>query len=198
MDERDTGQIGTSVDAGGSPPLEALLADIESEAAGSEHLGSGPAPAVRDDAGAQYIRFVMDGVHFAVPLESALEVGRLPGITPLPNLPAWVSGISNIRGEVVSIVDLKHFFGRGGSTGGAGANMVLLQSSHLKVGFRVDRLMGIVTLAGSDAKVTANPFTKGDITPYLSGVVATGESLLYLLDVEALLTSEKMNGFQRP
>jgi len=61
----------------------------------------------------------------------------------------------------------------------------------------VDHLMGIVSLSDTDSKVTSNPFTHGDTTPYLSGVVATDDELLYLLDVEKLLASSKMNSFQR-
>lgn len=201
MDQQENSQALANAGTGSSPPLEQLLAEIQAESAGQEAQGgadSTPAspPEAHCDA-EQYIRFVLDGVHFAVPLKRSLEVGRLPGITPLPNLPSWVSGISNIRGEVVSLIDLKCFFGRGASSGMAGEHMVLLYTPQLKVGVRVDHLMGIVSLSDADSKVTTNPFTHGDTTPYLSGVVATDDALLYLLDVEKLLTSVKMNSFQR-
>ena len=198
MDERGKYGAGTPENDGGSPPLEQLLAEIESE---SESTAGSPGVVAPEDApvaGAeQYIRFVLDGVHFAIPLKRSLEVGRLPAFTPLPNLPAWVSGISNVRGEVVSLVDLKLFFGRGPSTGTSGRNMILLHTPTIKVGVRVDHLLGIVSLSEADSRVSANPFTHGDITPYLFGVVPTDASLLYLLDVEKLLSSEKMNCFRR-
>ena len=198
MDEQGKCGARTPVNDGGSPPLGQLLAEIESEAESTMSaqglVESADASAVGTE---QYIRFVLDGVHFAIPLKRSLEVGRLPAFTPLPNLPAWVSGISNVRGEVVSLVDLKLFFGRGPSTGSSGRNMILLHTPTIKVGVRVDHLLGIVSLSDAESRESTNPFTHGDITPYLFGVVPTDASLLYLLDVEKLLTSEKMNCFRR-
>ncbi|BCS97629.1 hypothetical protein DSLASN_32610 [Desulfoluna limicola] len=201
MDQQGNSQALTHAGRESSPPLEQLLAEIQAESEGQEGPGSADGTKAssedRHHGAEQYIRFVLDGVHFAVPLKRSLEVGRLPGITPLPNLPSWVSGISNIRGEVVSLIDLKCFFGRCASSGMGGEHMILLYTPQVKVGVRVDHLMGIVSLSDAESKVTLNPFTHGDTTPYLSGVVATDDELLYLLDVEKLLMSAKMNSFQR-
>jgi len=201
MDEQESNRPGPVAGNEGSPPLEELLAEMtaaESERAfHREEIGVPGDPEERGGDSKPYIRFRVDGVHFAVPLKHALEVGKLPGVTPLPNLPAWVSGISNIRGDVVSIVDLKAFFGRSPSVPPAGGSMILLHTHHLKVGFRVDGLDGIVSLGEGEWTVSSNPFTKGDITPYLAGVAATGDSLLYLLDVKALLASGRMNSFRK-
>ncbi len=182
-----------------SPPLEDLLAEIEATTIkpGVSNPAdlSGDKPELLRYSSEQYIRFTIDKVNFAVPLNNSLEVGRLPEITPLPNLPLWVLGISNIRGEVVSMVDLKIFFGLELSSETPGENMVLLHNGKMKVGFQVDRLLGILFLAGEKSKVTSNPFTEGHITPYLKGVITAEESLIYLLDVEKLLSSKEMNAF---
>ena len=58
----------------------------------------------------QYVCFHLDNILLALLLSKALEIGQKPDITPLPNLPDWVLGVSNIRGEIISIVDLKGFF----------------------------------------------------------------------------------------
>ncbi|VFQ43192.1 chemotaxis protein CheW [Desulfoluna butyratoxydans] len=201
MDKRETDGFGPEAGSDTSPPLDELLAEMGAEepegSFSSEKTGPFREPEAAQADSEPYIRFRMDGVHFAVPLGCALEVGRLPKVTPLPNLPGWVSGISNIRGDVVSMVDLKAFFGRGPSASPAGGSMVVLHAHHLKVGVRVDRLEGMVSLAEGAWKVSSNPFTRGDITPYLAGVAATGDSLLYLLDVKALLTSDRMNSFRK-
>jgi purine-binding chemotaxis protein CheW len=181
-------------------PLEQLITDLESQMAPlGEQTPSDTtkiAPEISPKTGEQYIRFTIDAVHFAVPLKTSLEVGILPGITPLPNLPTWVSGISNVRGEIVSIVDLKAFWGRGPSTGNSGKNMVLLRNKEMKVGFKVDRLTGITFLSNEQLQASSNPFNEGKISPYLTKVVAREEGLLHLLDVEKLLTSKKLNAFR--
>lgn len=182
------------------PPLGRLMADIEAE---FEHTGEKITSGLADigalptqDGGEQFIEFSVENIHFAVSLKTVLEVGQLPGITPLPNLPSWVCGVSNIRGEIISVVDLKAFLGQRGS-GTSGESMILLRNRDMKVGFMVDRLMGITLLSKEQLASSSNPFNEGDISLYLTGVIPAGEVLLHLLDVKKLLTSKKLNAFQK-
>lgn len=202
MDKREKSRFRSEGGHGSSPPLEALLAEIATEGVappppgGSAQAGS-VSEASKGDA-EQYIRFWVDGTVFAVPLHHCLEVGRLPKITPLPNLPPWVEGIGNVRGEVVSIVDLKAFFGLGRGAESSGGSLILLSNRQMSVGFRVDRLAGMVTLPETGVRAVSTPLGGGmDTTAYLAGVATTDASLLYLLDVEKLLASAKMNSFRR-
>lgn len=202
MDKREKSRFRPEAGHGSSPPLEALLAEMATEGVtppppgGSAQAGS-LAEAPGGDA-AQYIRFGVDGIVFAVPLHHCLEVGRLPRITPLPNLPPWVEGISNVRGDVVSIVDLKAFFGLGRAAVSSGGSLILLSNRQLAVGFRVDRLAGMVTLPETGTRAVSSPLAGAmDMAAYLAGVATTDASVLYLLDVEKLLASEKMNSFRR-
>jgi chemotaxis signal transduction protein len=47
---------------------------------------------------------------FAIPLTAVMEAGEHLLVQPLPLLPDWISGITNIRGEIISVVDLNLFF----------------------------------------------------------------------------------------
>lgn len=148
----------------------------------------------------QYIRFFLDDILLAVPLASALEIGYRPEVTPLPNLPDWVLGISNIRGEIVSIVDLKGFFGLSYKATGIKRRIIIVHNEEIKVGLVVDRIMGIFYLDRSNKNIQISPYEEKNpvskLASYISGVVNFEDNLLNMLDIEKLLSSGRMNAFR--
>lgn len=80
----------------------------------AEHAGSAGAaagnPAVartRDTGPIQVVEFVLGNEHFAIDLFDVKEVVEFTTITKLPNVPGYVRGIIDLRGEITTIVDLK-------------------------------------------------------------------------------------------
>ncbi|MDH3349126.1 MAG: chemotaxis protein CheW, partial [Desulfobulbaceae bacterium] len=57
----------------------------------------------------QFIIFTLAGTEYAVPASNVTEVGEMLQVTPLPNVPLWLKGVSNLRGDIISIVDLRSF-----------------------------------------------------------------------------------------
>jgi len=144
----------------------------------------------------QFIKFFLAGISLAVPLTSALEIGRLPAVIPLPNLPGWILGISNVRGEIVSIVDPKGFFGWPQQKKIRDPHFIILHTQEIKVGFLVDKIAGIVSLRDNDPEMEAAPATRTELEiqlePYISDVSLSDEKPMYVLDVEALLSDPRM------
>jgi len=190
--------------------LEKLIADIDAEV--------GPVtPPVPDVSGSEsdtafthkrYIAFFLDEIFLAVLLSNALEIGREPAITPLPNLPEWVLGVSNIRGEIISIIDLKAFMGLPAHGFKKIRRFIVIHHKDIKVGIVVDRITGIFSPARSEDKdcPLSSPYNEtGEISAFISGIVAPGEHLsnisgesrvLNILNVEKLLSSTRMTAFR--
>jgi purine-binding chemotaxis protein CheW len=193
--------------------LEKLIAEIDGQI-GSETSplsGDHAAPtALRGPASArsQYITFFLEEIFLAVPISSASEIGRDPAVTRLPNLPEWVLGVSNIRGEIISIVDLKAFMGLPAHRGKKIRRFIVLSDTLMKVGIAVDRIAGIFTTASLSDKdrIHSSPYKEaGEISAFISGVVAAGQNfpevsergrLLNILDVKKLLSSPRMTAFR--
>src|SRR5436190_369995 len=76
---------------------------VEGEAAGDAEVES--------PSGEQFLIFTAAGTDFAAPLANIVEVGDAPLVTPLPCVPDWVLGVSNVRGDILSVLDLRTFFG---------------------------------------------------------------------------------------
>jgi purine-binding chemotaxis protein CheW len=144
----------------------------------------------------QYILLALEKTTFALPLSSALEIGRRPDITPLPNLPNWVLGISNIRGEIISFINLKAFFGITSTGSKVGRRFLILHDQSMKVGIIVDRIMGILSLDPIGADLQNSPYREGELANYILGVAVSGENLTNILDIDKLLSSPRMTGFK--
>ena len=63
-----------------------------------------------------WIRFELGGERFCVPLESVTKIERVPPIVPVPRTPPFVRGIASLRGEIVTVVDLRSVIGGAPST----------------------------------------------------------------------------------
>ena len=144
----------------------------------------------------QYILLALEKTFFALPLSCALEIGRRPDITPLPNLPNWVLGIGNIRGEIISFINLKAFFSISSTGTKVERRFLIIQNHAMKVGIIVDRIMGILSLDQIDADLQNSPYREGEIANYILKVAVSGENLTNILDIDKLLSSPRMTSFR--
>ena len=182
--------------------LDELIAEIDSETGTSSATNRGkeeistksaiPPTSLQN----QFILFALEKTLFALPLSSAIEIGRRPSITPLPNLPNWVLGISNVRGEIISFINLKAFFGISTTGTKIERRFLILHNQDMKIGIIVDRIMGILSLEQIDSDLQNSPYREGEIANYILGVAVSGESLTNILDVHKLLSSPRMTGFK--
>jgi purine-binding chemotaxis protein CheW len=153
------------------------------------------APKEHSSGQRQYIKFILDEIVLGLPLINALEIDQLSEITPLPNLPQWMLGICNIRGEIISVVDLRGFFQMPSRSLKSVTPLIVIQNKAKKTSIMVDKIMGLLSIDPSDPGMQANALTESKLLPYTSGVFFSGNELIYLLDVEKLLTSARMNSF---
>ena len=181
-----------------SPPLTDVISTIEMEIGKIPESMTGAAQEdqelaiMGDSLQRQYILFALEGNFFALPLSGAQEVGHRPEITPLPNLPQWVLGISNIRGEIISLINLKIFFGIPSSGAKGEGRFIVIYNQNLKTGILVDEIPGILSLDLVEGDIQNSPYRHGKILQYISRVSVSGDRLINLLDTERLLTSRRL------
>ena len=193
------------------PSLDELIATIDQEteqsadAEAPETVKIKPSPALNKPGTRQYIEFFLNNIVLCLPLANALEIGRQPAITPLPNLPPWIYGVSNIRGEIVSMIDLKGFFGMPVLPIQSGRRFIIACHQNMKVGLLVDRITGILSLNQLGAIIQASPYQSENtdatsqmsrMVSFITGVISNREKLINILDIAGLLMSPRMNAFQ--
>jgi purine-binding chemotaxis protein CheW len=158
-----------------SEPLLAF-ADALLSASGSQQTG---APSeVR-----QYVSFFLGDTEYAIPILQCREIVRISTITRVPEAPAHVRGVVNLRGHIVPAVDTRHRLGVEASPLTAKARLIVVEVAGRLFALIVDRVARILKLATSDIALVA----EGTAPPGTTGVVRVGEAVVYLTDADRVL-----------
>ncbi|HEY8887557.1 MAG TPA: chemotaxis protein CheW [Gallionella sp.] len=145
-------------------------------------------PAETADASIEVIEFLLAHERYAVASEYVREVYPLEDITPLPCTPAFVLGIVNLRGEILSVIDIKKFFELP-EKGLTNLNKVIvLESADMVFGIVADAISGVRRIPRAGIQPSL-PTLTGIREEYLLGVTA---ERVVILDAEKLLTDEKL------
>jgi purine-binding chemotaxis protein CheW len=186
--------------------LAALIAGIDEEMAGAAdevppETGT-PAgwleAAPRGGAPERIVLFSLAGTRYALPLRNVLETGAMPAVTTLPNVPGWVRGVTNLRGDVIAVLDLRRFLGVAEREPAGSSRMLVLrlEGNEPVAGMLVDQIHGIASLAAERlGSPTASLADR--VVPFLRGVSEQAGRLLVHLDLEKLLQSEEFKSFGR-
>ena len=136
----------------------------------------------------EVIEFRVAQEAYAIESAHVAEVFPLTEMTRLPCTPAFVRGIVNVRGEIVSVVDLKQFFGLP-EQGITDLNrVILLQGDPMSFGILADRVEGVRTLAAERLQ-PGLPTLTDRRRDYLKGIA---EGRMVVLDVAKLLADPRM------
>lgn len=143
----------------------------------------------------QHIVFTLAGTEYAVSVFNVREVGKLLKVTAVPNLPHWVYGISNLRGEIISILDFRALLGIESIPYQDSKRMLVSHSRErdITTALVVDDVRGIRCL--SMDKVNSSAPVNDKAGKYMQGIYEDGNSLLTLIDLERLLVSPKIRHF---
>jgi uncharacterized repeat protein (TIGR01451 family) len=154
-------------------------------------LGAAPAPVAGDEL--EFVVFTLAGTDYAVPIGNLVEMSRPLPVTPVPNLPEWVLGVANVRGDIVSLVDLRLFLGLERCERPAQQRLLVVRArgEDMTTGLLVDQVRGLRRLPASSFEALAAPVTDR-VGAYLQGLAEYGGRLLAVLDLDRLLLSAEM------
>lgn len=145
----------------------------------------------------KHVVFELDGTHYAVPLTNVLEIQRVPRITALPHVPDWLRGVTNMRGDVLSVVDLRMLLGVKLLDHSQEERMVVVKSTveELAIGWIVDRVVGIRGIAPGETKPCSE--LSADSAPgFIEGIVQRDDRVIAVLDVNRVLSSPELRQFE--
>jgi purine-binding chemotaxis protein CheW len=192
--------------------LDELVATIDEEieqALGSNLMAYFSAETPTSHRGEQHVIFTLAGANHAVSTANVSEVGALTTCTPVPNVPNWLVGVTNLRGDILSVVDLGAFLELespedietvwAGHKAGKEREMMVVHLSQnrslLTIGLLVDAVQDIRYLRLNQLNTpTIDPMDS--IKPYLHGIYDDDGEFLIVLDFDKLLLSPQMQQFE--
>ena len=194
-------------------PLGELIAAIDAELGAA---ADGPAAAAPEPAAPErrHLLFSLAGTRYAVRLDHLVELGLPPATAMLPNVPSWLRGVANLRGDILAVVDLAEFFGLEPAAPAAGSPAAAAGSPAAATGSPAAVARLLVVRAGRD-EVTAGLLVDGvhglvglepprpptaevadRVAPYLTGVSEHQDRLVAVLDLERFFASPEVRLFE--
>ncbi len=134
------------------------------------------------------VEFVLARESYGVESAHVREIHPLSDLTPLPCTPAFVAGIVNVRGEIVSVIDIKSFFGLARSGLTDLNKVIVLHSESMTFGILADAIVGVRSIAAAELQ-PAPPTLTGVRQEFLLGVTV---DRLVVLDARKLLEDRNM------
>jgi purine-binding chemotaxis protein CheW len=151
-------------------------------------LAREPEKAAAADQFIEVVEFVLAFESYAIETRYVREVEPLDSLTPLPGTPAFVLGIVNVRGEILSVIDMRKFFELPDKGLTDLNKVIVLESENMLFGILADAVAGVRSIPVADIQPSL-PTLTGIREAYLKGVTP---GRMVILDAEKLLTDESI------
>ena len=157
---------------------------------------SEPSGAVPADARTgKYLTFLLGREEFGVRVLKVREIIGMQEITAVPQTPAHIKGVFNLRGKVVPVIDLRLKFGLPGTEYNQRTCIIVTQvqgeSGSILVGAIVDGVSEVLNLTSSDIEDTPD-FGEGVAGQYLLGMAKVKGRVKILLDIDRVLSAQDL------
>ncbi len=130
---------------------------------------------------------------YGVPITSLHEIVRVPEITPVPDAPSHMEGVINLRGKIVSVIDLRKRLGQA-EIAHSGRNRILVVEQNGRLcGLMVDSASEVLKIPASDIQPATAVFQEGGQN-CVTGLGRFQGRLIVLLDMARLL---EFSGLQK-
>lgn len=134
------------------------------------------------------IIFTLDDRRYALPLSSVDRVVRIVAVTPLPKAPDIVSGVINIQGRIIPVVNMRRRFGLPERDLALTDQLVVAHTARRPVALVADAVLDVIACP---VLVEAAHIAPG--IEYLAGVVKLDDGLILIHDLERFLSLEEEN-----
>ncbi len=152
-----------------------------------------PAATVSTAIAGKYLTVVLENEAYGIAVLKVREIMRLQKITPVPQMPAYVKGVINLRGRVIPVVDLRVKFGLKAEFAERTCIVVvqvkLPTEQVVQMGLIVDSVEEVVTLTAAEIEPTPDFGTKVN-TDYLLGMAKVKGQVKTLLDIDRVVAPE--------
>jgi purine-binding chemotaxis protein CheW len=136
--------------------------------------------------GAQYCTFFVDNLYFGIDVRRVQEVLRGQAITPVPQARPVIEGLINLRGQIVTAVDMRRRLGLVHQAGDRERMNLVVRTEDGAVSLLVDEIGDVLEVAAASLEPPPDNLP-AEQRELIRGVVKLRDRLLLLLDAERTL-----------
>ena len=144
------------------------------------------APESKHSPSAQFVGFELDGQKCLFHIERIQEIITPGRVTRLPEVPAYVVGVSNLRGTIIPIIDLRLLFGLAPRTPDADTRTIVVNVGDRIMGCTVDAVSQVIRLQPDQIR-PAPEAVVSEKQRFVEGFARSGDDLFIVLDADCLL-----------
>lgn len=141
-----------------------------------------------------YLTFSLGKEIYGVSIKSVSEIIGIQTITKLPGMPKFISGIINLRGKIVPVMDLRAKFEKPAIKYNERTCIIIIEIENIFLGLIVDTVLEVVKI-GSD-KITLSPNITTYESNYIDGIGQYNDNVALLLNGEKLLSRADLNNLK--
>jgi chemotaxis signal transduction protein len=141
----------------------------------------------------QLVTFLLGAEEYGVPISQIQEIDRLAKITKVPKAAEFIEGITNLRGEVIPVLDTRKRFELEVKPPDDRTRIIIVDLGGVKTGLVVDSVREVLNLARKDIAPPPEAIGSGIDQQFISGIgkVDSGKRMIVLLDVERILSRKE-------
>jgi purine-binding chemotaxis protein CheW len=130
---------------------------------------------------------------YGVPITSLHEIVRVPEITAVPDAPDFMEGVINLRGKIVSVLDLRKRLGEAEAAPSRRNRILVVEHNGRLAGLIVDSASEVLKIPAIDVEPSPTDFMEGGLN-CVTGLGKYKGRLIVLLDMGKLLTFTRQKG----
>jgi purine-binding chemotaxis protein CheW len=138
----------------------------------------------------QYVVFVLDGEYYGIDILSIQEITRYEAPTRIPNMPSYMQGIINLRGNIIPVINLGKRFSLGSSEVTGESRIIVVNLFDKKAGLLVDAVSRVTKIGDGEIEPHQET-TAGCEREYIAGLAKKGEKIIILLEPAAVLAEDR-------
>ena len=138
----------------------------------------------------QLVIFMLAQEHYGVGIASVDSIIKLQAITAVPRAPSFVEGVTNLRGKVLPVIDLRKRFDLPAAEPTRESRIVVAEMDNSAVGMLVDAVSEVLHVS-DEAIEPPSPIVTTVDSGFITGIAKVDEQLIILLDLEKVLSTEE-------
>ena len=145
----------------------------------------------------QLVSFKLGKETFAVYVNQVREIGRVEEITHVPNMPEFIEGVMDLRGQITTVIDLRRRFGITEGQGRTERSRIIVAEIHEnQMGIIVDSVQDVIRISPQVISPPPEVVSRTIDSRFLTGVCRLEHELIMLLDLNNLFSEEEKEGIQ--
>lgn len=152
---------------------------------------AGATPGETDQVASEYLTFTLGSEEYAIDILKVQEIRGYEQPTLIANAPPFIKGVTNLRGIIVPVVDLRIKFNLGQVEYTPFTVVIILNVARRVIGAVVDSVSDVISLTQSQIR-PAPDFSGTFDTRYILGLASQDSRMMIVTDIERLMTSSDM------